>query len=65
MIRPPGRIVGGDIILEGDNLATYSDEAMRAVRVDIDGPSYRQHIAHERARTQGGAVLDDDAPSGA
>lgn len=39
--------------------------AMRAVRVDIDGPSYRQHIAHERARTQGGAVLDDDAPSGA
>jgi len=33
LIRPPGRIVGGDIILEGDNLATYSDEAMREVRL--------------------------------
>lgn len=33
LIRPPGRIVGGDIILEGDNFATYSDEAMRKVRL--------------------------------
>lgn len=39
--------------------------AMRAVRVDIDGPSYRQHVAHERARAQGGTVPHDDAPSGA
>lgn len=34
--------------------------AMRAVRVDIDGPSYRQHVAHERARTQGVAPTVDD-----
>jgi peptide/nickel transport system ATP-binding protein len=33
LIRPPGRIVGGDIILEGDNLAKYSEEAIRKVRL--------------------------------
>jgi DNA replication protein DnaC len=33
--------------------------AMRAVRIDIDGPSYRQHVAHERARARGGAPPDD------
>ena len=33
LIRPPGRIVGGDMLLEGDNLATFSDEAMREVRL--------------------------------
>jgi hypothetical protein len=32
---------------------------MRAVRIDIDGPSYRQHVAHERARARGGAPPDD------
>ncbi len=26
--------------------------AASAIRVDIDGPSYRQHLAHERARTR-------------
>lgn len=26
--------------------------AMRAVRIDIDGPSYRQHVAQERAKKQ-------------
>jgi DNA replication protein DnaC len=32
---------------------------MRAVRLDIDGPSYRQRVAQERAR-QHGATLPDD-----
>ncbi len=39
--------------------------AMRAVRVDIDGPSYRQHVAHERARAAGSAPVRDDDSSGA
>ena len=33
--------------------------AMRAVRIDIDGPSYRQHVARERARERGGSPPDD------
>ena len=33
--------------------------AMRALRIDIDGPSYRQHLAKERARLGGGAPPDD------
>ena len=33
LIRPPGRIVSGEILLEGDNLVDYSDEAMRQVRL--------------------------------
>jgi hypothetical protein len=28
-------------------------------QIDIDGPSYRQHVAHERARARGGAPPDD------
>ena len=27
--------------------------AMHAIRIDIDGPSYRQHLAHERAAGRG------------
>jgi DNA replication protein DnaC len=27
--------------------------AMHALRIDIDGPSYRQHVAHERATGRG------------
>ena len=33
--------------------------AMRALRIDIDGPSYRQHVAHERACEPGGPAPDD------
>ncbi len=33
--------------------------AMRAVRIDIDGPSYRQHIACQRARERGAPPPDD------
>ena len=33
--------------------------AMRALRIDIDGPSYRQRVAQERARQHGAPVPDD------
>jgi DNA replication protein DnaC len=35
--------------------------AMRALRIDIDGPSFRQHVAHERAREHGGSAPDDSS----
>ena len=35
--------------------------AMRAWRIDIDGPSYRQRVAQERARQHGAAAPDDTA----
>ena len=28
---------------------TRTSLAMTAIRLDIDGPSYRQHLAHQRA----------------
>jgi DNA replication protein DnaC len=34
--------------------------AMHAIRIDIDGPSYRQHLAHERAAGRG-AKTDNGA----
>jgi len=34
---------------------------MRAVRLDIDGPSYRQHLARERAQQRGMPLPDDEA----
>jgi len=34
---------------------------MRAVRLDIDGPSYRQQIARDRAKQRGAKILDDEA----
>jgi oligopeptide/dipeptide ABC transporter ATP-binding protein len=33
LIRPPGRIVDGQILLEGDDLVEFSEEAMRQVRL--------------------------------
>ena len=33
--------------------------AMTSVRLDIDGPSYRQHVGQERARKHGATVPDD------
>ncbi len=33
--------------------------AMRALRIDIDGPSYRQRVAHDRAKQRGGAIPPD------
>lgn len=35
--------------------------AMRALRIDIDGPSYRQRVAQERAQQRGGSAPDDTA----
>jgi DNA replication protein DnaC len=40
----------GDVTLAA---AVLDRLAMHAVRIDIDGPSYRQHVATERAKTQG------------
>ncbi len=34
--------------------------AMRAIRIDIDGPSYRQRVARDRAAATGTAAPDDD-----
>lgn len=36
--------------------------AMRAIRIDIDGPSYRQKLARERAKDRGAKLPDDDEP---
>jgi hypothetical protein len=33
-----------------------------SVRIDIDGPSYRQHLARQRAEQQGLTLPDEDAP---
>lgn len=33
--------------------------AMRALRLDIDGPSYRQHVEQERARQHGASAPDE------
>jgi hypothetical protein len=32
---------------------------MRAIRLDIDGPSYRQQVARDRAKQRGSALPDD------
>ena len=40
----------GDVPLA---VAVLDRLAMNAVRIDIDGPSYRQHVATERAKKQG------------
>lgn len=36
--------------------------AMRAIRIDIDGPSYRQKLARDRAKERGGKLPDDEEP---
>lgn len=33
--------------------------AMHGIRIDINGPSYRQHLAEERAKTSGAAHVQD------
>lgn len=37
--------------------------AMRAIRVDIDGPSYRQQVAKDRAKKRGAKLPDDELDS--
>ena len=36
--------------------------AMRAIRIDINGPSYRQKLARDRAKERGGKLPDDEEP---
>jgi hypothetical protein len=35
---------------------------MHALRIDIDGPSYRQHVAHERAAGRGAKQIERERP---
>ena len=35
--------------------------AMHGIRVDINGPSYRQHLANERAKSSGTPAVGDDS----
>ena len=35
--------------------------AANSIRIDIDGPSYRQHLAHQRAKEQGLELPAEDA----
>ena len=42
-------------------VAILDSVAMRAVRLDIDGPSYRQQVARDRAKARGGKFPDDGA----
>ena len=46
----------GDVTLA---VAVLDRLAMHAVRIDIDGPSYRQYVAKERAQKQGGKPSAD------
>src|SRR5215468_7140182 len=34
LVTPPGRIAGGEVILEGHNILGIEDEALRAIRWD-------------------------------
>jgi DNA replication protein DnaC len=34
--------------------------AMHAIRIDIDGPSFRQQVARDRAKERGGQLPQDD-----
>jgi DNA replication protein DnaC len=36
--------------------------AMHALRIDIEGPSYRQHVAHERASGRGAKRVERERP---
>ena len=36
--------------------------AANSIRIDIDGPSYRQHLARQRAKEQGLELPGEDAP---
>ena len=58
MGTPPdwGRYLGDPTITS----AILDRLAMHAIRVNIDGPSYRQHIAKERARERGEAEQEVD-----
>jgi len=46
----------GDVTLTA---AILDRLAQHAIRIDIDGPSYRQHVARERARSKGMELPND------
>jgi DNA replication protein DnaC len=48
----------GDATLAG---AVLDRLAETSIRIDIDGPSYRQHLAHRRAKDQGLLLPGEDA----
>jgi len=61
-----GRYLGDSTLA----VAILDRVAMNAIRIDIDGPSYRQKIARDRATTRGAKIPDDstadrDEPSAA
>jgi len=47
----------GDAILAGSVLDRLAESS---IRIDIDGPSFRQHLAHQRAKEQGRALPPED-----
>jgi DNA replication protein DnaC len=51
-----GRYLGDSTLA----VAILDRVAMHAIRLDITGPSYRQHVARDRAAKRGAALPDDD-----
>ena len=55
-----GRYLGDTTVA----MAILDRLAMNALRVDINGPSYRQHVAERRASAKDGAIKADTAAAG-
>jgi DNA replication protein DnaC len=55
-LRKWGRYLGDDTVAA----AILDRLAMHAIRINIDGPSYRQHVAAARAGRSPKALADDD-----
>jgi DNA replication protein DnaC len=56
-LREWGRFLGDNTVAA----AILDRLAMHAIRIDIDGPSYRQHVATERATRPAAANADESA----
>lgn len=56
-LRDWGRYLGDATV----TAAILDRLVMQALRIDIDGPSYRQHVATDRARKAGLSLPSDDA----
>jgi hypothetical protein len=56
-LRKWGRYLGDDTVAA----AILDRLAMHAIRINIDGPSYRQHVAAVRAGRSPKALADDEA----
>jgi len=55
-----GRYLGDSTVA----MAILDRLAMHAIRIDIDGPSFRQHVAEQRASKRRGGKATDDASTG-